>query len=347
MNSQEKTALLIWRCQPAHFWTLDALRQAASHWITKVLFWIGSADKEYTENNPFTFNERYDMLGIYSNMINDILSFDPKDVYPITDFGDDKLWSNYIIKHLPKFDYVITWNPHVKKIFENLWFPVINLEIRVPIKASIIRTQIRMENKQVLLESIPQEIIDYLDKIDAFERFKKIYKEVWMNPVVAVDGIIEDEDGNIILIKRKFPPYGWALPGWKDEYGDSLWKTLKKEMKEELWVDVEIIGHEDKPFLVKWDPLRDPRWHTISVVYKARIVWWTLQAWDDAAEFKRVHPSQVLNEDLAFDHKEILKEYLDQRYNKHHLWLLKAIYELRNKFVSKWIFDWLLKRLSF
>gem|GEM_PF-3145028 len=52
----------------------------------------------------------------------------------------------------------------------------------------------------------------YLDKIKAYERMKKIYKVEFVNPHTSVDGIIQI-DGKIVIIKRKNPPYGWALPG--------------------------------------------------------------------------------------------------------------------------------------
>ncbi|MBW1872383.1 MAG: NUDIX hydrolase [Deltaproteobacteria bacterium] len=41
------------------------------------------------------------------------------------------------------------------------------------------------------------------------------------NPYPTVDVIIELENGKIVLIKRKNPPPGWALPGGFVDYGES------------------------------------------------------------------------------------------------------------------------------
>lgn len=85
----------------------------------------------------------------------------------------------------------------------------------------------------------------------------------YRNPVPTVDVIIEMEDGGIVLIKRKNPPYGWALPGGFVDYGESLETAAKREALEETGLEVELI----KQLGAYSDPDRDPRQHTITNVF--------------------------------------------------------------------------------
>lgn len=127
------------------------------------------------------------------------------------------------------------------------------------------------------------------------------------NPTPTVDIIIELEDKGIILIKRKNPPYGWAIPGGFVDYGESLEDAAKREAKEETSLNVELI----KQFHTYSDPKRDDRFHTISTVYIAKAKG-EPKAADDAAEFG-VFKEDNLPEPIVFDHKEILKDYFKKR----------------------------------
>ena len=126
--------------------------------------------------------------------------------------------------------------------------------------------------------------------------------EKYRNPLPTVDVIIEVEEG-IVLIKRKNPPYGWALPGGFVDYGESLEEAALREAKEETTLDVELLSQLG----AYSDPARDPRQHTISVVFIARASG-KPRAADDAAEV-RVFGRSSLPEELAFDHGKILQDY--------------------------------------
>jgi ADP-ribose pyrophosphatase YjhB (NUDIX family) len=130
--------------------------------------------------------------------------------------------------------------------------------------------------------------------------------ERYKNPVPTVDIIIET-GGGIVLIKRKNPPYGWALPGGFVDYGESLEQAAVREAKEETSLDVELISQLG----AYSDPSRDPRQHTISVVFRARARE-APHAADDALE-AQVFTARNLPENLAFDHAKILKDYFDRR----------------------------------
>ena len=119
----------------------------------------------------------------------------------------------------------------------------------------------------------------------------------------TVDAIIEI-NGGIILIKRKNPPFGWALPGGFVDYGESLETAVVREAKEETGVDfIEV-----KQFHAYSDPKRDPRFHTIATVFIGKAKG-SPKAGDDAAELKIVKLEEIGKLNLAFDHNKILGDY--------------------------------------
>jgi ADP-ribose pyrophosphatase YjhB (NUDIX family) len=129
----------------------------------------------------------------------------------------------------------------------------------------------------------------------------------YRNPFPTIDIIIEIE-GQIILIKRKNPPYGWAIPGGYIDYGESAEDAARREAKEETGLDIMNL----KQFHTYSSPGRDPRHHTISVVFVAQARG-EPKAHDDAADI-RMFTKETLPENLAFDHRDILNDYFGKRY---------------------------------
>jgi len=130
-------------------------------------------------------------------------------------------------------------------------------------------------------------------------------------PFPTVDIVIEidREDGRsgIVLIERKNPPYGWALPGGFVDYGESLEEAAVREAKEETSLDIELLGQ----LHTYSDPDRDPRFHTITTVYMARAQG-RPRAQDDAKNIG-VFTIEDRPRPLAFDHEKILKDYLRKK----------------------------------
>ncbi|MFO7767998.1 MAG: NUDIX hydrolase [bacterium] len=133
------------------------------------------------------------------------------------------------------------------------------------------------------------------------------------NPFPTVDCLIRRKTGEgapgVVLIRRKNPPEGWAIPGGFVDYGESVEDAVRREMKEETDLELEEL----EQFHVYSAPDRDPRFHTICTVFLARGVG-ELQAGDDAAD-ARVFPLDGLPPaaELAFDHHAILTDYLEWR----------------------------------
>ena len=127
------------------------------------------------------------------------------------------------------------------------------------------------------------------------------------NPLITVDAIIE-VDGGVVLIKRKNPPHGWAIPGGFVDYGESLEDAVCREMKEETCLDIHLV----RQFHTYSDPERDPRHHTVSTVFIATASG-TPKAADDAKDLS-IFTKGDLPEDIAFDHRQILEDYFNEKY---------------------------------
>ncbi len=132
----------------------------------------------------------------------------------------------------------------------------------------------------------------------------------YKNPVPAVDLIIEIEGRGLVLIERLNPPPGWALPGGFVEYGETLEQAAIREAKEETCLDVELRGQ----FHTYSDPSRDPRMHCISTVFVAKATG-TPRAESDAKSCTVCAVDQ-LPQAMAFDHKQILEDYLKSPWHR-------------------------------
>jgi len=123
------------------------------------------------------------------------------------------------------------------------------------------------------------------------------------NPVPTVDVIIEVEGSGIVMIRRKNPPLGWALPGGFVDYGESLEDAAVREALEET--SLRIFGLKQMHTYSR--PDRDPRRHTITTVFIARAEG-IPEAADDAEDIG-IFTRQNLPEPIVFDHADILEDY--------------------------------------
>lgn len=137
-------------------------------------------------------------------------------------------------------------------------------------------------------------------------------------PFICVDAIIEVE-GGIILIQRGNPPYGWALPGGFVDYGESLESAVRREAREETGMELRDV----KQFHAYSDPERDPRFHTIGMVFSARGDG-RPKAGDDAAGLSVVAFERIDSLQLAFDHKMIIRDYMAQKKQRRRSTKLRA-----------------------
>jgi len=123
------------------------------------------------------------------------------------------------------------------------------------------------------------------------------------SPVLTVDIIIELADGTIVMIERRNPPHGWALPGGFVDYGESIEHAAIREAREAVSLDVTLT----EQFYTYSDPNRDPRHHTVSTVFIATADGVPRGA-DDAKTARGFRESN-LPAPLVFDHPRILCDY--------------------------------------
>jgi 8-oxo-dGTP diphosphatase len=129
----------------------------------------------------------------------------------------------------------------------------------------------------------------------------------YRNPIPTVDVILTVGD-EVVLIERKNPPHGWALPGGFVDEGETLAAAARREALEETGLEVELT----ELFHCYSDPRRDPRKHTVSTVFLGRVpAGATPRAGDDAGALA-LYPLAALPP-LAFDHATILADYAAYR----------------------------------
>ncbi len=127
------------------------------------------------------------------------------------------------------------------------------------------------------------------------------------SPALTVDAVIVDGDG-VVLIRRKNPPFQgrWAIPGGFVEVGETVEDAVVREAEEETGLKVKV----EKLFGVYSDPGRDPRGHTVSVVFLCKTVGGEMKASSDAIDVKKFDLSEL--PELAFDHETILMDVRGQ-----------------------------------
>lgn len=128
----------------------------------------------------------------------------------------------------------------------------------------------------------------------------------WKDPKLTVDGIVLTERG-IVLVRRGRPPFegAWALPGGFIDYGEAPEQAVLREVREETG----LTGKVTALVGVYGAPGRDPRGHTVSIVYEVEADEAAAPAaGDDAAEVRAFFVGEL--PPLAFDHGRIVEDWL-------------------------------------
>ena len=130
-------------------------------------------------------------------------------------------------------------------------------------------------------------------------------------PKLTVDAWARDRRGRILLVRRGRPPFRgkWALPGGFCELGETTETSCAREVREETGVEVRVGGVRG----VYSDPKRDPRGHTVTVLYDAVAIRGKARGGDDASEARWFSVPDAAKLDLAFDHARIVREQRGRR----------------------------------
>ena len=126
------------------------------------------------------------------------------------------------------------------------------------------------------------------------------------NPYLTVDVVIYHRRRGVVLVERARPPLGWALPGGFVDYGESVEEAARREVREETGLDVVLAGLVG----VYSEPSRDPRFHTVSVVFAAPPPEDAQPHGGDDARSAVFFPLDALPP-LAFDHRRILDDFVN------------------------------------
>ncbi len=135
-------------------------------------------------------------------------------------------------------------------------------------------------------------------------------KQAHKPPILTTTAIIEVYESNqfkgIVLIERGKAPFGKAIPGGKVEYGETVENAIRREMMEEVNLELNDL----RQFHVYSDPARDFRHHSVEVAHVAK-AYQSPTAGDDAAKAFIVKLEDIPWTELAFDHALVLKDYLE------------------------------------
>jgi len=162
-----KTALFIGRFQPFHNAHLSDVKLAVSE-CDKVIIVVGSSQESGTKDNPFSYSER-------EEMISEVLKAHKifyYDIIPVPDINNDKKWVDHVKEVVGSFDVVYTGNDFTEKLFKEKSIEVRKVELIAGINATEIRKRILKGNDW--RELVPEEVSDYIMKIDGVSRITEI-----------------------------------------------------------------------------------------------------------------------------------------------------------------------------
>ena len=185
-------------------------------------------------------------------------------------------------------------------------FPVVGLTRIVTQEIHRFLTRHKTDLQEILIVT-PDRPLARIFKKEVVGYLQHLLFDLAGEPYITVDAIIELPQG-IVIIERSNPPFGWALPGGFVDRNESLEAAVRREAMEETHLKLSHL----RQFHTYSDPKRDPRFHTIDTVFIAKGVGLP-RSGDDAKNLKVVPYQDLLKGTYAFDHKEIIKEYLKQK----------------------------------
>jgi nicotinamide-nucleotide adenylyltransferase len=157
------------RFQPFHLGHLSAVKQALKQ-VDKLYIAIGSSQYDHEEYNPFTAEERADMIRL---TLEEKGLLDRCEIFELPDIHDDDRWTAHVRKTVPPFDIVFVGNNGlVKELFDKFdTAKVIEVDHEVNISATKIRCAM---NRGVEWEiHVSPKVAEYIKKIDGVERIRQ------------------------------------------------------------------------------------------------------------------------------------------------------------------------------
>ncbi len=162
--------LVVGRFQPYHLGHHKAIQNILKE-VDELVIVIGSTQKSYEKENPFTVGERIEMM---AEALKKDKLFGSCFLVPIADVGENAMWTKRVRSHCPRFDVVYSNNPLVKQLFES---EGIKTKPMVSNHKDIDSTQVRklmLAGGKDWRKLVPKPVADYLTALKAAERMKAI-----------------------------------------------------------------------------------------------------------------------------------------------------------------------------
>jgi ADP-ribose pyrophosphatase YjhB (NUDIX family) len=114
-------------------------------------------------------------------------------------------------------------------------------------------------------------------------------REYPLTPLVGVGGVVLDDQGRVLLIRRGTEPRKghWSIPGGLVELGESLIDGVKREIAEETGLVVgplQVIEVVDRIYTDELEHGGRVRFHYVIIDYLCRVIGGEIKAGSDASE---------------------------------------------------------------
>lgn len=335
------TLVFIGRFQPFHFGHRDVIDKALDR-AKEVVVVIGSSFQARSIKNPFTFEERKELiLSSYGPEAQNRIKIVGVMDYPYDDnawvsaiqsavdgvrsrgskvglIGHSKDHSSYYLKIFPN------WSNHVE---------VANVQgidattIRHKFYSAELSPEYIHQVMNVEMHGTLCDIILAMKKqwdwiVEEYREVQK-YKELWSvapyEPTFVTTDAVLTQSGSILLIKRGGFPFKdyWALPGGYLDTGISIEENMIKELREETCVKVpeKVLRGSIKAHQIFDLPDRDPRGRTITHGFHVDLGYPfeglpKVKGADDAKQAKWFELSEIKSDMMAFDHYHVIKRFI-------------------------------------
>ncbi len=341
-----KRVLFIGRFQPVHRAHVEIIKRAQAL-ADQVIVAVGSSRQPRTYKNPFTFDERVQML---------VSSLDDSSnirFYPIIDYNDDNRWAlqvqelmNHEIAHAEMLDNetitdddiaIIGHTKDASSFYLEMFkqWKLVEVEQLEPLNATDVRDLYFREdvNLSFLREVIPTNALRYLEHFQNTEEYRQIirerrhieqyklqYKHLPYEPVFVTTDAVVFHCGQVLMVKRRSEPGKglWALPGGFLNAGTdrSLEDAMLRELKEEtnIKVPLPVLRGSIKRSQVFDSLNRSARGRTITHAYNILLQDGPqpkVRGADDAEVAKWVPLASVQPEECFEDHYQIIQSFIN------------------------------------
>ena len=160
---------LIGRFQPFHLGHLEAIKFALSN-VEHLHVGIGSSNKSHEERNPFTADERKEMiLSSIDDAITKRIS-----IHYIPDVDDHSKWTHLVDEIIPEYDVVFSNDDFTHELYGKRGKSIISVDLKS--RSNLSGTNIRnlILTDQDWKEFVPSGTRDVLSQIDGKKRLEDL-----------------------------------------------------------------------------------------------------------------------------------------------------------------------------